>query len=144
MVEMEHIVQKLEQTLGTSLGLKTLNEQESLWLTESMAITSRFGDRFGREESATRTNRRGESVSSNATVMVDGAYVHKELGEIWFPVNQQDPSRVLVADSNALTESEIGLVALYWRAFRKRLQARCQRMQLKSKKNGAPNSWAVG
>lgn len=112
MVEMEHIVQKLEQTLGTSLGLKTLNEQESLWLTESMAITSRYGDRLGREESAASSNRHGEKVSSNTTRMVDGAYVHKELGEIWFPVNQQDLSRVLVADSNALTESEIGLVAL--------------------------------
>ncbi|MFE0559391.1 MULTISPECIES: PucR family transcriptional regulator [unclassified Paenibacillus] len=112
MVEMEHIVQKLEQTLGTSLGLKTLNAQEAAWLTKLIATSPPFGDRMGHEERAQGASSREENRTSHQSRRVHGAYVHKDLGEIWIPVNQQDPSRVIVANQSALTESEIGLITL--------------------------------
>jgi hypothetical protein len=112
MVEMEHIVQKLEQTLGTSLGLKTLNAQEAAWLTKSMTTSPPFGDRMGHEERAQGASNREGNRTSHQSRRVHGTYVHKDLGEIWIPVNQQDPSRVIVADQGALTESEIGLISL--------------------------------
>ncbi|MGG3309409.1 helix-turn-helix domain-containing protein [Paenibacillus lautus] len=112
MVEMEHIVQKLEQTLGTSLGLKTLNAQEAAWLTKLIATSPPFGDRMGHEERAQGASSREENRTSHQSRWVHGAYVHKDLGEIWIPVNQQDPSRVIVANQSALSESEIGLITL--------------------------------
>ncbi|WP_246059879.1 PucR family transcriptional regulator [Paenibacillus lautus] len=108
MVEMEHIVQKLEQTLGTSLGLKTLNDQEAAWLTKSMATSPQFGDRIVHEEGAQGSS----NGTSHKSRRVQGIYLHKDLGEIWIPVNQQDPRRVIVADQGTLTESEIGLITL--------------------------------
>ncbi|OME88472.1 MULTISPECIES: PucR family transcriptional regulator [Paenibacillus] len=112
MVEMEHIVQKLEQTLGTSLGLKKLNAQEAAWLTKLIATSPPFGDRMGHEDRAQGASSREENRTSHQSRRVHGAYVHKDLGEIWIPVNQQDPSRVIVANQSALTESEIGLITL--------------------------------
>ncbi|AWP30203.1 putative transcriptional regulator, PucR family protein [Paenibacillus vortex V453] len=114
MVEMEHIVQKLEQTLGTSLGLKTLNAQEAAWLKESMTAAQRHGNRIGHHnvEEALGSIFRGERETSRKERTHAGAYEYEALNEVWIPVNRQDPVRVIVADRNVLTESEIGLITL--------------------------------
>lgn len=121
MVEMEHIVHKLEETIGTTLVLKTLNTLESSRLAESIAASGRTANGKGNgNKTATRSITSGGSSAAHilpATedgVDLDGVYIHEALDEVWFPVeaNAKEAIRVIAARRGVLTESEMGLISL--------------------------------
>ena len=109
-----------------------------------MATSPPFGDRIGHEVRAQGSDNRVENGTSHKSQRVNGAYARKDLGEIWIPVNPQDPSRVIVADQGALTESEIGLITLLLSSLQDTMSGEYPRIPVKLKKNDAPNSWVVG
>lgn len=124
MVEMEHIVQKLEETLGTTLVLKTLNAQEKVWLTESNAASSRIVDVKANGEETAKSNKRGDSSAAPISPILDGVYIHKTRDEVWFPVNPSSTEaiRVIAVRRDTLTESEMGLITLLLSSLQDSLQ----------------------
>jgi|GEM_PF-240052 len=125
MVEMEHIVQQLEQTLGISLRLKTLNEQEYGELTSALAASQDDAVSIGGSQGKRSTQSKAKSpqvqdgqARSRTTTSV-GAYENEELGEIWIPIQtQQKPGIVIAAAQGDLTVSEIRLIELWLSALR--------------------------
>ncbi|ANY73511.1 PucR family transcriptional regulator [Paenibacillus ihbetae] len=125
MVEMEHIVQQLEQSLGISLKLKTLNEQEYGELTRALAASQDDAVSFGGSQGKRSTQSKAKSpqfqdgqARSRTTTSV-GAYENEELGEIWIPIQtQQKPWIVIAAAQGDLTVSEIRLIELWLSALR--------------------------
>ncbi|OOC59435.1 PucR family transcriptional regulator [Paenibacillus ihbetae] len=125
MVEMEHIVQQLEQSLGISLKLKTLNEQEYGELTRALAASQDDAVSIGGSQGKRSTQSKAKSpqvqdgqARSRTTTSV-GAYENEELGEIWIPIQtQQKPGIVIAAAQGDLTVSEIRLIELWLSALR--------------------------
>lgn len=124
MVEMEHIVQKLEETLGTTLVLKTLSAQETAWLTESKAASSRMVDVKGNGEGTIKSNKREDNSTAPISPILDGVYIHETLDEVWFPVtpSSKEGTRVIAARRDTLTESEMGLITLLLSSIQDTLQ----------------------
>lgn len=125
MVEMEHILQQLEQTLGISLRLKTLNEQEFEELARALAASQDDAVSIGGSQGKRSTPSKVKSpqvqdgqARSRTTTSV-GAYENEELGEIWIPIQtQQKPGIVIAAAQGDLTVSEIRLIELWLSALR--------------------------
>ncbi|GIO89369.1 PucR family transcriptional regulator [Paenibacillus lactis] len=125
MVEMEHIVQQLEQTLGISLRLKTLNEQEYGELAKALAASQADAVGNGSPGEGKRSTRTKDKTppiqhgqARTMTLTAAGAYDNEALGEIWIPIQMQKPGIVIAVPRGDLTVSEIRLIELWLSTLR--------------------------
>ncbi|MFC7679237.1 PucR family transcriptional regulator [Paenibacillus sp. GCM10028914] len=109
MAEIEQILQSLKSTLGIPMALKSLNEQETGLMFDS--ITNPNLHSLSTEEKRMNSDLQTKKLIKDLPEA--GFFYYTNQGEVWFTIpNQKEAPVVITAPAAKITESEAKLIGL--------------------------------
>ncbi|WP_422659165.1 PucR family transcriptional regulator [Paenibacillus sp. EC2-1] len=109
MTEIEQILQSLKSTLGIPMTLKSLNEQESELLLESITIPSLHSQTTSDIGPFNEMNIKIPMIEQSEA----GISYHLEQGEVWFSIPVKNNVPIIISvPSDKVTETEVKLIGL--------------------------------
>lgn len=109
MTEIEQILQSLKSTLGIPMTLKSLNEQESELLLESITIPS-LHSQITSDIGSFNEMKNKMPMKEHSEV---GIIYQLEQGEVWFSISMKNDVPIVISvPSDQVTETEVKLIGL--------------------------------